>query len=159
MSKYLQYTCLSRRLMIFFQGGWGDPQGPSTICGKNSERWEQYVKSWLKFLRILSSPSHHFVLPYILKPKSLSKNLNLSKHFQNSFETSKTLTALDFNGYLLLYGICLYTIDSQTLSRYFKSMFFPLFHKRMFPSFTKKSEKPQSSPQIFVHSIFWITSE
>jgi len=28
----------------------------------------------------------------------------------------KTLKALDFNGYLLLYGICLYTIDSQTLS-------------------------------------------
>jgi hypothetical protein len=28
----------------------------------------------------------------------------------------KTLKALDFNGYLLLYGICLYTIDPQTLS-------------------------------------------
>lgn len=27
----------------------------------------------------------------------------------------KTLRALDFNGYLLLYGICLYTIDPQTL--------------------------------------------
>jgi len=31
-------------------------------------------------------------------------------------DVGRTLRTLDFNGYLLLYGICLYTIDPQTLS-------------------------------------------
>ena len=64
--------------------------------------------TYVNFQRWTSSATFIIFLP---KLHSIDKNIHEISAF-------KPFSVLDFNGYLLLYGICLYTIDPQTLCRF-----------------------------------------